>query len=257
MRVALIGNSHAAAYKAAWDEIGGDYAGLDVVFFASPASSMRLMTVENGAIVPKRDDIRQAFSWTSGGLDRIPGDMDAYILVGMSFSFPHLAAILRTHRPFDAYQAGGGHELVSNAVFEETMRQTLKRSGAAKNIDNVRAISQAPIFYTPNPYSARTVLDHPDYAYWRCEATCARIFAFYRGALAELRRTCTVVEQPAETISQPYFTIPDFARDAPKLRQGAAATYGETDHGHMNAAFGALSLRNILDNHVLKAKALA
>lgn len=256
-RIALIGNSHAAAFKAGWDAIAGDYPDVELVFFASPASSMRLLKVENGAIVPRREDIQKAFVWTSGGLDRIPGDMDAYILVGMSFSFPHLVALMSAHRPPDAYEPDGDHQLVSEVVFEAAMNGVLRGSGASANIDRVRAISAAPIYYAPNPYSAETVLNNEAYAYWRKEATCERIFGFYRKAVDELREKCVVIEQPADTVTKRYFTLAEHARNAPKLREGAPANYADDDHGHMNGAFGARHLRAILDAHLRQGQAPA
>lgn len=252
LKIGVIGNSHLAAFRLGWDQISAEFPGVDPVFFGSPATSMRQMRVEGNALVPTSDLVRENLLWTSGGHDQIPGDMDAYILVGMGFSFIHLMALLQNHRlPEQDDPSNHGHQLISRDFFESAMKATLDNSNAVMIIRMMKSISRSPMFYAPNPYGTNEVLEDAAHDYYLDAAVRNRVFDFYSSSLDRLNHDeCQVAPQPTETIADRMFTKIEFSRGSVKLKKGMASLHDGKDYFHMNATFGAVSLREILKNNL-------
>lgn len=245
MKVAVIGNSHLAAFKLGWELISDEYPAIEATFFGSPANTLHRLEVDGDRLTTSDPKLNKSLIWTSGGMDSIGPDYDRYVLVGMGFSFPHLMAILRHHRPAQ-YHRGGGEHLISDTCLDEAMEQTLADSTAVLTIDKVRRITDAPITYFPNPFQTTECLTKEDF--WGLEDARDRMMTFYREGIARLLDpVCTVVEQPEHTLASPFFTQPEFARDAMKLKRGMKALYAENDYAHMNADFGAHALRRVIE----------
>jgi hypothetical protein len=249
MRVGVIGNSHLAAFKLGWELQKAKCPDFSMTFFGSPTTSLRFLKVANGGLWPTDALVTSNLKWTSEGLDHIPGDLDAYICVGMGFSFVHLIALMQSHRIYRDYEKNDeGQQLISEAFLRSAMESTLKNSVAIRLMRLVREVTSAPIYYSPNPYGSVSVLDSSQHTYFRLEKTRAEIFAYYKRSLAELLGPLTVIpfEQPSETIVGEMFTKEIFSKGSVKLKQGMRSIHGDDDHFHMNADFGRLSLQEIL-----------
>lgn len=251
MRIAMVGNSHLAAYKLAWENIRAAHPGLDITFFGSPTTSMRALAVENGALVPRTEILRENLAWTSEGSASIAGDFDAYVMIGMGFSFVHLMAILRTHRPASIFRATDAQQLISEDALSSFMTATLGNCTGLSVVDKLRQITHAPIVYAPNPFPATGVLRDPDYEYYSYPETRSAIFAFYRQSRSELvRRGCFVFNQPDETVKDEMFTRDKFTQGAIKLKRGMKSVQKENDYFHMNAEFGRVSMEKLISGYL-------
>lgn len=248
MRIAVIGNSHLAAYKLGWRSMRSRYEGLRLTFFGSPTTSMRALKVESGCLVPTTELLHRNLEWTSEGLDRVAGDFDAYVLVGMGLSFVHLMAILRTHRPFSIYDpADPQQQLVSDAAFSSFMAATLGNSTGMILLDKLRQITRAPVVYAPNPYPSIGVLGDSKCGYYAHGTIRSEVFEFYKGFAPELvKRGCVLFNQPRDTVIDDLFTKEEYSKGSVKLKPGMNVQHDEQDHFHMNSDFGRVSIDGLM-----------
>jgi hypothetical protein len=215
-------------------------------FFGATRSLLRGIRAKDGALVATSERLRDDLTWTSGGLDHIPGDFDAYVVVGGGISFALMLATLRTHCPVHLCETAdvGNAQLISDALFLEGLRDMVERSAANRVITELRSITKAPIAMAPCPYVTKAVLSHPRYAYWRSERARQCVFTSYHQLLDDFQTRCTIALQPEETVEERMFTRDEYARGSVKLKKGLPA-HDDDDYHHMNANFGALCLSNI------------
>ena len=91
MRLCIIGNSHAACLKKAWDRDRDGFPGVDLAFFATHASTIVNTAVDERRIVALNDQVRNSFAITSGGQDAIEIDrFDAIVLYGFGQSLAYM-----------------------------------------------------------------------------------------------------------------------------------------------------------------------
>lgn len=249
MKIGVIGNSHLASFKLGWELIKENYPEIELIFFGSPTTSLRALEVKDGKLVPKTQLVKDNLIWTSGGLEVIPGDMDAYFCVGMGFSYIHLIALLKNHRvPRDFDGINSEIYLISDTFYESAMRGTLKNSVAIKVVSQIREISNAKIIYSPNPYGDISLLQSAEYNYFRFKETRELAFEFYKYNLEFMMKDFEAipVEQPKETIIDKMFTSKIYSRGSVKLKKGMLTAHDENDYFHMNADFGARSLEGLM-----------
>lgn len=251
MRIAIIGNSHLAAYKLGWENIKLNYPNIECVFFGSPTTSMRALKVDSNTLVPTSDLVRENISWTSGGLDRISGDFDGYVLVGMGFSFVHLMAIIKSHRPKSVFDyKANDHQLISDAFFMSVMKATLHNSTGLNLVDKIKNITLAPLVYAPNPYPEIAILEDASYKYYLFDDLRSKIFNFYKQSFLHLAdRGAVIFNQPEITTVDEMFTRHEYSQGSIKLKVGMASKHNDNDYFHMNADFGQLSLEGIFTKH--------
>lgn len=250
MKLCVLGNSHLASFKTGWDLIGDRYPHIEATFFGATRGAMRGLRVREGALVPDNDRLREAIVWTSNGLDRITGDYDAYILVGMGFSFPHMANVLRDFRTPDLPR--DAEHLISDEALLAAIKGTLDKSGARQLIARVRQISDAPIGYSHDPFHAKASRDNDRYSYMNFDEKVRQILAVYTAMRADLHAVCDVLDQPPETIEDDMFTRAEYWTGAVPLKKGMIG-YKRADFAHMNARFGALCLEKLLERPLIKA----
>lgn len=246
--IGVVGNSHIASFSLGWDRLKDEFPSIALTFFGGIKGTISKLQVDRDMLVPTTPRAREALVWTSGGLDHIPGNMDAYLVVGMRFSFPHVLEFVRKHRTLDIYDADENHHLVSESFLRAGLDDMVFANGsAAVMIGQLRQITEAPITLIPAPYMTTEVLTDPPYAkFWGQETL--RLFAWriYRDEIERTRKTIAVVEQPASTVIDDMFTRPEYRRGAIRLVEGLSTEHKERDYRHMNANFGAVCLGQIL-----------
>lgn len=90
LSVLVMGNSHVAAVKAAWDRVHADYApDIELTFFASSASTMLDTLVNGRCLLPKTQQVRKSWEITSGGAVEI--DFNQYDVVFIHGPFERLS----------------------------------------------------------------------------------------------------------------------------------------------------------------------
>lgn len=244
INVAVIGNSHLAAFKTGWPQIEAEFPDFELTFFGATRSLLRSLAQQRGALRTNDQKLRGYLTWTSGGLDHIPLDYSAYIVVGCELSFPHMAHILAKHRLPECYDPATDHQLISVAALEAAMRSIYDRSSALWLVQQLRAATIASTVIAPCPFVTTNHKEKNDY--WVETGTIKRIFSYYRGLLADLGRYGVVADQPASTLEGHIFTKPQYATGSAKIKPGFEGTRRVDDDHHMNASFGAIALREIL-----------
>lgn len=232
LRIALIGNSHAAAWKAGWDAVAQDWPDAEITFFA--ARSRRAVDIsrlrpEGGKLVADQPRLAEALAVTSGGQRTVdPADYDALILTGF---LPRIIAL----PPVSPYSAA-----VRAAMYDSAKKGT----PLARMVHRIRqAAPQIPVFAAAYPLEATG----PDNA----PAESAR----YHAAAAEMAARvhtpmgATLLPQPAPTILADRWTSPAYSRGSVRLADrpdGAQKAHPGDDRQHMNAEFGKLALAEAL-----------
>lgn len=228
LRLCIIGNSHIACLKTAWDLMAQDRERLTCTFFGSPGGGMQELQRDGSRLRPASSKLKRDMKFTSGGKDIIRlDDYDAFLLVGLRFFSP----------VFDRRLSAA----VSEAALRESFGGTLARRIAA----DIRGASSAPIFIgsTPRPLKAGVAAEND-----RCYMTAAEVSA-------ALTRTFhsegfRFVPQPAETMRSPWSTKAEFGTDAPRLDHTKAkvdAKFDRDDTGHMNTAYGRIYLEQFFE----------
>lgn len=248
--IGVVGNSHIAAYKLGWERLKDGHPGIDLTFFGATGRKMGALRVQDGALVPGTEQLKASLKWTSGGQDRIRGGFDAYLVVGMGFSFPLAMRILRTHRPPSLFCPYADRQLISEECLRQATRGLLMQSIAVRTLRKLRTITDAPIVYVPNPYPTKLVLASPEAGYWGCVPVRQQVFRWYRETLEELGTTCRVMEQPESTIEDGMFTRELFSVGSVRLTQDLDERHPDDDYGHMNGEFGACVLERIFDDNL-------
>ncbi len=253
-RIGVIGNSHLSAFKLGWETAQTRFPEFELTFFGSTASSLRHLRVHDGCLIPTAEIVRDNLIWTSGGYDHIPGNHDAYIVVGMGFSFIHLMALLKNHRTPHNYDPDQGHQLISKRFFEGAMNETLTNSNAVRVLTMLKQITQSPIVYTPNPFGTKEILTDKRYDFLAHESVRKYVFDYYQEAKNRILKTelCILKEQPVETIDAYMFTKSEYSRGSIKLKKGMRSPHNDNDYFHMNAHFGEISLEQILSSTMLR-----
>ena len=253
-KIGVIGNSHLAAFKLGWEIIKSDFPNIDLVFFGSPATTMRSFEINENGLFPKTDILKENIKWTSDGFEYIPKDMSGYILVGMGYSFLHLLALQKVHRLFDYYDENSTHQLISESYFNKAMEGTLYNSNASTIVDMLKQITDAPMYYAPNPYPSISVVDDSSdkYEYFKFTEIMERAFRYYNESVDTVftDKGVRFFSQPEETIVNSMFTRERYSKNSVKLKRGLKALHDPQDYFHMNDQFGAMSLRDILSSSV-------
>lgn len=229
MKLCVIGNSHTACVKAAWDEAGRRFPKLEPTFFAAPGQGIRGLAFRNGCLQPQSPELRKDLAFTSGGLEEIVlADYEAFWLVGMA----------NATAPLDSR--------LSAAVREATLRDRMERTQVMTFVKMIRRASQAPIVASCMPFVTERHLDDafPELPSSLRPAVIA----------SELTRLLgisgfTLMEQPETTlVPSRFLSLPEYLEGSPRLAHTAhkvGATFDgiATNKNHMNSKYGELLIQ--------------
>lgn len=244
-RLCVVGNSHIAALKLAFDrarDAGGSVLeSAEITFFGAPRDGLRHVTQEDGVIHPGRKGVRENFLRISGGMDQIRlADFDAFLLVGLNVSIKRLLRFYLTHAwPQLSGRAGKVvvHPRFAQEFLAERYADTLMVDLAAK----IRSAVDRPVFAVAEPHwsaAARHAAKGPNYG-WDAAISAgdapALAQAFLGAVTQALQPHVQFLPQPPETVEASILTRDEFNSGASKLITGDG---GQTDASHMNAAYG-------------------
>lgn len=203
MRIAVIGNSHAAGLKRAWDVVSPEFPTVDLVFFVAPGKRIADLVWHGDRLIPNTDDLRARLMLSSGGMvEVVPADFDSILLYGL-IGLPQ----------FDSRLSSQLREIILTRAANRIAALPLARSLRGK----------LPVFIGPSPVPV------PQGA-----ASMARNLP-YATLLAEIIRRLPVdapqlLPQPATTLTDGVTTDPGFL-------------HGPDDWGHMNLDYNCRYLR--------------
>lgn len=251
IRVAIIGTSHVAALKAAWDEVSGSHQNVQVKFFAAPLRVFRMMKLNSDLTFGlydhdqgDHDIVKQINGATSISLD----DIDVVLIVGRpsgSEKFSRLVLSCDIH----GIRRTGRRTLLSQQAFAQICAEISKNTvpGSEWQSLNKRVVvlhrafpSEDCIYSNNSRYSSWVRLaDNPE------GVQDAKVIL-----VEELGRTCstaglTLLRPPSESEGRFGLTKRAFSAGSIRLKDGSF--HDEEDYEHMNLLFGRLVIRDFVD----------
>lgn len=229
-RICIIGSSHLACFKLAWDDgLKEKYQKVELTFFSSVGSSMNSLEAHKNYLSSSDDKVVSNMQLSSGGLDRIiPADYDCVIIHGLS---PAPINYLEGTTPFSrgAFYSHGA---------------IIRCTSAFAILQKLKSISDIPVFISHAPGLAELSPDE--------RITSDEYNELIEGLKHAHRDVGSIyVSQPASTICKHLYTKRQYVKGAKRLvRVGNTDPYNEfpeDDIGHMNEEFGKVYLGEILD----------
>ena len=224
MKICVIGTSHLGALKQGWDMVRDEFAGLDLVFFGSPGSSLRQLRTKGTRLVADDAALAKSLAYTSGGLSEIViADYDAFLLYGVLFRLPRL------------------RRGISMAVLRAVVEAQASQGLLVKTAKRVRKLTDKRLWLAASPLEVAAG-DEVDTA----------VYHPHDLLLTALQRAFVVPDavflaQPAETMGPDLCTLARFGEGSLRLlptEDGADhEAHPDSDVTHMNGAFGKLWLQ--------------
>lgn len=222
MKLCVIGNSHTACLKVAWDRLGERYPGIKMTFFAQRGYAIGGLISRKGVLVPWNDRLRAAIVHTSGGYSAIDlCRFDAVLLVGLLWGYPPSL----------------GH--YSHAAALRALLDITPTTMAFGLLRKIRKLSDIPVFIAHQPLRSHAgeFEGSVDLAPYR------RLVDALNTELMK-QHDAVLLPQPPQTIAGSFFTRSEFALQPPRL------DIGNRDEGqqfadplsHMNSRYGDIYL---------------
>ncbi|MEJ5992463.1 hypothetical protein WG902_20855 [Ramlibacter sp. PS3R-8] len=222
MRICVLGNSHVASLKLGLEKLPGGRQKFTMEFFASRASAMEGLRLENKRLVPRNENLARAISHTSGGKREVVlDDYDAFLVYGLGFRLP----VVETQ--------------LSAAVQRQACRDTAVGTLNFHLCSLLRQATNKPVYVGHDPQEAegrkrRAVNRSLPYG---------GVYDLTKDALRgeDLR----LVQQPRRTFANDWFTRPEFSAGSTRLDIGDAKSnelHKDVDNKHMNGDFGRIWL---------------
>lgn len=244
MKVCVIGNSHLAAIKRAWDLAIDDRAGVDGHFFGSSFKDSHRLEPDGGRLVASG-----GIGHTPPGVDAIAIDAyEAFLLVGLSTGLSNFVSVIAKHRTVSTDGAQAPH-LVSDGAFDLAVRRSFESSAGASIASMIRSVSRtAPIVIMPSPLFRRgiTTMGSP---LWRAAAPwLPRLELAWRKAVDEFAATNELIfdPQPEETVEDRFWTKDAYGLGSIRMSGGMTEERTEVEFRHMNPDYGLIALRSAL-----------
>lgn len=249
MRICVIGNSHLAAVKQAWDATPARR-DIDLVFYGSHSGSLREVRAEQGILRTDNEQVFRALSMTSGMA--IPElrlcDFDAFFLHSLVNPNSVLPIMLTLAR---RYALDGS--TVSTGLLEAVAAEKLQTSLLVHMAREIRSATNCPTAASPQPYLSHEILTHSAQSAPYANLTALSCYAgpsYDDAYLKELSRTLELLgvdllPQPQETIVESWFTDPVYCKGSVRLSQGMDIEHPKDDFAHMGMRYGALVLRDL------------
>lgn len=243
-RIALLGDSHLANWKRAWDSLGSEHAGVDLVFFASAGTRLDCVQPRGDRLIFENEDVAQWIEVTSGGRrELVVADYDALCVVGLRFGVRAVTDLYARWRADSHHGQEGRFHLISDACFQDAVCDRLNASLAMVLVRKLRSITDRPILLGAQPAPSEVVLTLDKCPQGLLQATAANDVLALRTAYDEAcRRLATdnviVLDQPSSTLASPVLSYDEYRRDSETT----------PDWMHMNIAFGEIALRELLSH---------
>lgn len=252
--ILILGNSHVAALRRGWTDISGSFPGLDMMFFAANSKLFNQLEMSSERVFGALDESRysahhlkfldQVFGSRSIDLNRF----DLVLIVGRN------ANEVDFLRQFEGYSIDGVCERDGLPRLSEDAFARFSYEIALKRLPDERwhnwdhpglAFLPAPVPRADCPEGDRR------YDVWaRYGASPATGLAFlktYRAHVAKLYRDygITLLSPPDEVYDENGLTRVEFGEDPMRLHP-RGGTFEQSDFHHMNAEYGKIVLRHVL-----------
>ena len=250
MRICVIGNSHMACLKLAWERLRSRHAGLELTFFGAAGHGWYEDLVPRApGFVARNEKLAANLRATSGGLDEIALDAyDAFALVGLLFAPARVLYVAARCSYLDA-RLDSQKLLVSRECFKAAVDDAVRDTVALRVARVIRDAGRR-VLLLPQPHfsvgwreseQGRRMFPNEPPGCW------ALLGQIWRECAQEAAREARVelLLQPAETVVDDFFSPEHLRRGAVRLRD-LATEFPEDAFDHLNADYGEIALRALL-----------
>lgn len=256
----MIGSSHLACWKWAWDDWDKQSDQVALTFFGANGRGIGDFKVRAGRLVPGSEVLLKSVQRTSGGITKIEVDrFTDFVIVGLHFGFHRVLPLFQNHGLFRHLGYRPSVNLMSSACVHKSIDSLLLGSPAMGLRDKIRALTDKPIFLATTPCLAEVVLQKgSDY---RSGAYCAAfgpvleteylsdIFSIFEQRARRIAAEADVelLMQEAVTMAYPGFTRLEYNENGlgfSSQRSGFLKLNGQ-DVSHMNRDYGRVCLEQL------------
>jgi hypothetical protein len=227
-RICIIGDSHAASLKRAWDGMATLHDEFELRFFCARGLELSGMVVDDLRLIPNSESLARTIRFTAGGGDQIdPREYDTFLLYGLGCQ-PYFVQT-------DVF--------LSQSTLAAALRDFAKPSLSFELLLRLRAVTAKDIYVGHQPLEAAK----PD--------SPADEMSVYSSSLRRMNEIlyrplrATIVSQPLDTIAGGRFTNSSFSKGSRRLAVGDNLDdelHPDDDHLHMNDEYGSRWLTKFL-----------
>lgn len=268
-RICIVGNSHVAALKRGWREMAAARPDVVVDMFGAYGSHLADVFIANGELRAGSPEGTASLVATGGQEFAVLADYDAIVVVGGGPRLFSIAGLMKDYCPPFANPGlvppGPGDEAlrdglwrfhgktvphpVSDAFFLELLGARMAKSTAVMLCRAIAAAATAPLFHLPAPFPSADLLTlKPRNAVSRLASLgLGPVLADQlRMALGQaLAGVATVIEPPERLLVDGILTDRIYGSGGARLVDDNG-DHGEEEVLHMNGAYGAILMREIL-----------
>lgn len=244
MKICVIGNSHVACLKQAYDEGGYDF---EIDFFASAANTCEHVKNVEGNLAASSEFTKKSFALSSGGLDSIR--LEAYDAIVVHGLFPYEMNLN------NKYAAERSPTFYSKAVIDEL--DLARKSVAMKIASEIRKTSKRLVVCSARPYLARQADSKP--GNYERRALLRDYMLTHPCIGLSSQKNIAVFFQPEETVVDATYTDPKYNQGA-KRGDDRYPEFKNGDLVHMNSDYGHAYLRelsNLLPGNIRQSQAMS
>lgn len=223
----IIGNSHTAALKLAWEDLSIKFPEIEITFFAARGRAIGRLMVHDGRIEADNEDLMTQIKLTSNGKTAIvPGEYDAFLVYGT------ISHALKTTNA----------ENYSRSFARTATLDRARSSILYSHILKLRELTNQPVYAALAPIPSFENGKRPQMLLPQ-QTACELIQQTLLDPLS-----AKLIPQPMETLVNDSVTKEEFSKDSVRLEviKKVAAQHPEGETVHMNKAYGDVWLRAFL-----------
>lgn len=244
-RICVIGNSHAAAWRAGLNAGFAPERELRWDFFVAQGDLMRNTELRDTVIIPTAEETRRRVAAIVGPQTEIETrDYHCFVLVGLGISLVDAVEALRGFQLLGVETPAEDLRWLSRPCYMHLIKSLLRASTALHIAKLLRRVTDKPIFLVPQPYPSEAILRMGWWSRVAASGALGLAMACYRQAVEAIAREldCELLLQPESTLGRHSLTLESYAVDSVRLSADLAMKHPAEEPFHMNAAFGTVML---------------
>ncbi len=249
--ILLLGDSHLATIKLAYDAAHTNYPETSVSFLGLRGKHINALNIHNGKLWVQNAAARKMI-FSNRASPVIPLDLaefDQFALFGMGLNVFRIVQMYKNYRSDEHRFQDEQAFVVSRECFGRASDGYLRMSKAVRLGELLATQLRKPVFLCPQPMPTKSLLQGEEFSHLSLgvkagdEDSLARSFQDF--ATTYKFENIELLPQPPETLHSSMFTQEVFSHGSVRLTKEFDRTHPGDDHAHMNAAYGALVLKNL------------
>lgn len=254
-KLCMIGNSHVAAMRLAWDKVAPQHPEIDAVIYGAHAKN--LVTASVAADSSLRCEGPPFWTFKAGDAPNRAReialrDFDVAVIVGCDFG---PSCVFRTYRRYHfSGLKGRRRQSLTRDMFLRAMMQIINESAAMVLARMIRESAGLPVYLVPTPLPAENgYLDRekanmePYQAALDAGDGDALMSLYKEGCDRLANRGFNVIAQHESTQASPISSLQSYSDNSVRLRADDDMPHPENDYFHMNEDYGAIMWDRVIE----------